>query len=247
MGTGSGKAGKKRTMIDVARMDFWAANGSGILHRASVPAKLFFLLLVVSSAVAADRPAPLAAGYGLLLLLAAAAGLPWRRMILLSFYAALFAVLYGLSQRAASWQLLTLLLKAVTPAYAVLILIVSTPYPRIFAFLDPLLPEILSAGLFMTYRTFFILLDMMGRFVVAIRLRGGFSPGSLVNNWSNIARGIAMLLVRAVERSSRLYAVMAVRGYSGSMAGLVSERPVMHDLAPCISGIIVLSLVIWWR
>lgn len=234
-------------MIDVARIDYWAANGTGSLHRASVPAKLLFLLLVVASAVTAVRPAPLAAGYGLLLALAAVNGLPWRRMIVLSLYAAVFAVLYGLSMRAPGWQILTMLLKAVTPAYAALIIIVSTPYPRIFAFLDPLLPEILSAGLFMTYRTFFILLDMMDRFIVAIRLRGGFRAGSIVKNGSNIARGIAMLLVRAVERSSRLYAVMAVRGYSGSMAETVIERPVLHDLAPCISGIIVLSLAIWWR
>ena len=97
-------------------------------------------------------------------------------------------------------------------------LIVSTPYPRIFSLLSAVLPEILAAGLFMTYRTLFILLDMMDNFVAAIRLRGGFSPGSLYKNSANISKGIGMLLVRAVERSSRLYAVMMVRGYSGSMA-----------------------------
>ena len=72
-------------MIDVARMDLWAANGTGMLHRASVPAKLLFLLLVVSSAVVAERPAPLAAGYGLLLAPAAIAGPARGGMIILSF------------------------------------------------------------------------------------------------------------------------------------------------------------------
>lgn len=234
-------------MIDVTRIDYWAANGTGLLHRASVPGKMLFLLLVVASAVVSRTPAPLAAGCGILLVLAVVSGLPWARLVILSLYAAVFAVLYGFSMRYAAWQLGALVLKAVMPAFAVLIIIVSTPYPRIFAFMDPLLPEILSAGLYMTYRTLFILLEMMERFGVAIRLRGGFSPGSMVRNGSNLARGIAMLLVRAVERSTSLYAVMAVRGYSGRMAGSTRERPGRTDLVPCMSGMLILSLVLVWR
>lgn len=234
-------------MIDVARVDYWAANGTGLMHRASVPGKMLFLVLVVAGAVVSRSPAPLAAGCAVLLLLAVVSGLPWGRLAVLSLYAAVFAVLYGISMRYAAWQLAALVLKAVMPAFAVLIIIVSTPYPRVFAFLDPLLPEILSAGLSMTYRTLFILLEMMDRFGAAIRLRGGFSPGSLVRNGSNIARGIAMLLVRAVERSTRLYAVMAVRGYSGRMAGSVHERPGRPDIVPCMAGILILALVLVWR
>ena len=59
----------------------------------------------------------------------------------------------------------------------------------------------------------------MGNFTVALRLRGGLRPEPDRKEPLPIfPEGIAMLLVAAVERSSRLYAVMAVRGYSGSMA-----------------------------
>ena len=126
-------------------------------------------------------------------------------------------------------------------------LIVSTPYPKIFSLLSSVLPEILAAGLFMTYRTLFILLDMMGNFAAAIRLRGGFSPGSLYKNSANIARGIAMLLVRAVERSSRLYAVMVVRGYNGKMAETTVGTIGLNDWLPVGTGIAVLTTVILWR
>lgn len=234
-------------MIDVARIDHWAASGSGPLHRASAGAKAIFLCLVVSAAVIAKNPYALAAGYAVLIAVAALAGLPWTRVMALSWYAAVFALLYSLSLRGGLWIRALFLVKAITPSCAMLMLIVSTPYPRIFSLLSTVLPEVLAAGLFMTYRTLFILLDMMDSFAAAIRLRGGFSPGSLYKNSSNISKGIAMLLVRAVERSTRIYEVMVVRGYRGSMAEASTIRFKREDWLPLCTGSAVLALVIFWK
>jgi len=225
-------------MIDVARIDYWAASGSGPLHRASTLSKVIFLLLIVTASVITSNPYSLAAGYAVLLILVASSRLPWIRIVALSLYSAVFALLYGLSLRGGSQAYALLILKAITPALAMLTLIVSTPYPKIFG---------LSAGLFMTYRTLFILLDMMDNFAVSIRLRGGFSPGSIYKNGSNISKGVAMLLVKAVERASRLYAVMAVRGYRGSMARAGSGGFRRDDWLPLGTGIFVLTLVLIWR
>jgi cobalt/nickel transport system permease protein len=234
-------------VIDVARIDHWAASGSGPFHRASTASKFLFLLFVVSSAVITRNPYPLMAGYGVLLAVSAVSRLPWLKVMGLSWYAALFAILYAISFRGGGWLAALFIVKAITPSFAMLMLIVSTPYPRIFSLLSTLLPEILAAGLFMTYRTLFILLDMMGSFAAAIRFRGGFSPGSLFKNGANISKGIGMLLVRAVERSSRLYAVMVVRGYSGSMAEKSTVHFAREDWLPLGSGIAVLALVIVWK
>jgi cobalt/nickel transport system permease protein len=234
-------------VIDVAKVDYWAASGTGLFQRASIIAKLVFLLLVLAAALAAKNPYSLAAGYVVLVVIAAVVRLPWLRMVGLSLYAALFTILYLVSLRGGMLAHAVLILKAVTPALAVLMLIVSTPYPRIFSLLSAVLPEILAAGLFMTYRTLFILLDMMDNFVAAIRLRGGFSPGSLYKNGANISKGIGMLLVRAVERSSRLYAVMTVRGYNGSMADQGPVQLHREDWLPLGTGVMVLALVVLWR
>lgn len=234
-------------MIDVAKIDYWAASGSGPFHRASILAKIGFLLLVLAAALSAKSFFPLAFGYGIIVLVAAAARLPWLRIMGLSLYAAVFTVLYIISLRGNATAHGVLIAKAVTPALAVLMIIVSTPYPRIFSLLSAVLPEVLSAGLFMTYRTLFILLGMMDNFVAAIRLRGGFSPGSLYKNGANISKGIGMLLVRAVERSSRLYAVMVVRGYSGSMAETGPVRLHREDWLPLGTGSVILLLVLFWK
>jgi energy-coupling factor transporter transmembrane protein EcfT len=234
-------------VIDVARIDHWAAIGSGPFHSASVFSKILFLLLVVAAAVMSKSPYPLALGYAVMLLAAASSRLPWTRMVMFSFYPAVFALLYGVSLRAGVWLYSLLLIKAVTPAFAMVMLVVSTPYPRIFSLLSTFLPEIIASGLFMTYRTLFILLGMMDSFAAAIRLRGGFSPGSLHKNSANIANGIAMLLIRAVERATRLYAVMAVRGYNGSMAETGIGRLNRHDWLPLMTGALVLMLVVVWK
>jgi energy-coupling factor transporter transmembrane protein EcfT len=234
-------------VIDVARIDHWAASGSGPLHKASPISKAVFLLFVISAAVLSRNPYPLMTGYGVLLAVAAAAGLPWVKAAVFSWYAAVFALLYGISLGGGTWIVSLFIVKAITPALAMLMLIVSTPYPRIFSLLSSILPEALVAGLFMTYRTFFILLDMMDNFGAAIRLRGGFSRGNLFKNSTNISRGIGMLLIRSVERASRLYGVMVVRGYTGSMADTGTIRPRREDWLPLGTGAVVFLISLVWK
>lgn len=234
-------------MIDVARIDYWAANGSGPLHRTSTISKLLFVSFAVAAAVVATDPYPLLLGYAFFVFVAAVAKLPWYRMLVFSLYASLFPLLYGISMHADTWMFALLIAKAITPAFAVLTLIMSTPYPRIFSLLGVILPDLVAAALFMTYRSVFVLLDMMDNFIRAIRLRGGFSPGSLAQNSANIANGIGMLFVRAVEHASRLYAVMVVRGFSGSMAERETARFTRHDWIPVGAGTAVLILVIAWN
>jgi energy-coupling factor transporter transmembrane protein EcfT len=114
-------------VIDVAWIDHWAAAPPrrGPFHRASVFSKIIFLILVVAAAVMAKNPAPLAVGYAVMLLAAAASRLPWSNMLMFSLYPAVFALLYGISLRGGVWLYSLLLIKAVAPAFAMVTLIVS--------------------------------------------------------------------------------------------------------------------------
>ena len=67
-----------------------------------------------------------------------------------------------------------------------------------------------------------------------------------MKNSGNISKGVGMLFVKAVERSSRIYAVMSVRGCSGKMAQAEVERMKKEDWLPLGMGITILLLVVLW-
>src|SRR5512139_4224870 len=58
---------EETVLIDVARIDHWAASGTGPFHRASTFSKILFLLLVVGGAVTAKSPYPLMTAYAVIL------------------------------------------------------------------------------------------------------------------------------------------------------------------------------------
>jgi cobalt/nickel transport system permease protein len=138
--------------------------------------------------------------------------------VAIAAYPTIFALFFAASQWNGS--LLgpaTILLKALTAAQAMVLLVTTTPYPDIFAAIGRVMPRLLADGLFLTYRSFFLLLREMGRTVTALRLRGGLKQGSHISNAANMARALGMLLVRAMDLSERLYAVLRVRGYRGRL------------------------------
>jgi energy-coupling factor transporter transmembrane protein EcfT len=138
--------------------------------------------------------------------------------------------------------------KALDAALAMVILIVTTPYPNVFACLSPFLPRVIVEGLFLTYRALFILLELMGNLVQALRIRGGISPRKYIKNITNFASGIGLLLIRGFDLSERLYGVMQVRGYSGKMAEEERERKFSQkDIIPIAFGLFILGVSIVGR
>jgi hypothetical protein len=77
---------EEHTVIDVARIDYWAASGTGPLHRTSTISKVIFVLMAVSAAIVARSPYSLMAGYCILVAIAAVSELPWIKLILLFLF-----------------------------------------------------------------------------------------------------------------------------------------------------------------
>ncbi len=72
---------------------------------------------------------------------------------------AAFALLFALSQFHGAWHRpLAIIIKAQAASISLLTLLATTSYPQIFGLASHLLPRILSVGLFLAYRLFFVLL-----------------------------------------------------------------------------------------
>lgn len=211
--------------MDISKVDYWATSGTSMLHRASVRSKLLATACVIASVVITRDIAGLACLLAVVMITVRAAGLRPGKILLIAIFPSLFALLFAAGYAGTGWELpAAIILKALTAASSMVLLVSTTPYTQVAGYLGRMLPRVIADGLFMTYRSFFIMLELLGHFIDALRLRGGFRPGRALAGAVNIGSGIGMLFIRSYDKSQRLYDVMSVRGYSGMLAAPVKSK-----------------------
>jgi cobalt/nickel transport system permease protein len=205
--------------MDISKLDYWAYSGTSVIHRAGVASKLFATAFVIAGVVLTRDVAVLAGLLTAVVITVRAARLPVVKVLLIAIFPSFFALIFAISYASTGWRLpVAIMLKALTASSAMVLLVSTTPYTDVAGNIGRLLPRVVADGLFMTYRSFFILLRLMDNFVEALKLRGGFSPHRLYKNSRNMGAGLGMLFIRAFDKSQRLYEVMSVRGYSGKLS-----------------------------
>jgi len=200
--------------VDVAAVDYWASCRTSFLHRASTTAKLVAAALLLAGILLSRDPFVLLALYLALAAAIVATRLPARRILALAAYPALFALLFAVVRWDGS--LLTpsvIILKALASALTVVTVIVTTPSPRLFAAARRVLPGAVAEALFLTYRSLFILLELMDHLLTALRLRGGLRRRRYLRNGRNVSLALGLLLVRGTSLAERLYDVRRLRGH----------------------------------
>jgi cobalt/nickel transport system permease protein len=230
--------------MDIYLIDYWAQSGQSRWHQASALAKMIGTALTIAAVVLSGDIFVLVAIYLLLAAVLAGTRLDTRRILLIAAYPGLFAVLFALSRWDGDWLTpATIIAKALTAALATVLLIVTTPYPDIFAALQRVFPPLVGDALFLTYRAFFLTLESMGHLLTALRLRGGLVPGHYLSNGRNIASSLGLLLINSLDMSQRLYDVLSVRGYNGRLAGSDRWRRLSPgDWPPIGLGVLALTL-----
>lgn len=235
--------------MDIGTIDYWAVNRKSFLHSASPLYKIIFVVSVIASVVITNNLVVLLSIYLMLLGLVILTRLPFLQIVWIGAYPAIFAVLFAISSWDGSWITpANIILKALDAALAMVILIVTTPYPSVFSSISPFLPRIVVEGLFLTYRSLFILLALMGNLIRALKIRGGLSSGRYVKNITNFASGIGLLIIHGFDLSERFYGVMSIRGYSGRMAGEdIRKEFAQEDILPVTVGLLILFISIGVR
>ncbi len=206
--------------MDVATVDLWATSGRSYLHRASATAKAIAAALCLAGVIAVENVLIVLTIYVIAVAATRRSGIPVGKLVMGSAYPGVFAALFAFAQYRGDLVVpLTTIAKAVTAAAIVLLLISTTPYPKLFAVIRRLLPGVIVEVLFMTYRSIFILLHCLSDVMVAVRLRGGLVGRGLWGRARNLSAALALSVLHAFDTSERTYAVMRIRGYSGSLSG----------------------------
>ncbi|MCG0278182.1 MAG: CbiQ family ECF transporter T component [Thermanaeromonas sp.] len=232
--------------MHLADIDYLAFRGDSFWHKASALSKLIFAAVVISVVVVTRKPLPLVLTLSFLLALLFMAGVPLIKFGHLLFFPALFGSVFAFSRIGGSWLPVTLVIvKSLTAASALLLLIATTGAPAIFACLRLIFPPLIVDALFITYRSFFILLDELTNLFTALKVKGGYSAANLVLNLRNIAGALGLLLVRSLETGERMYKVLVLRGYQeGLRFGGRWYQPTRYDLGPLLACFLVLAWVV---
>lgn len=223
-------------MIDVGAIDRSATSGGGPLRDASPAVKLWALALVVGAALVNWNVLVLGSVF-----LSLVAALLWGRLrpglaLGLAAYPSIFAVVFAFASAPSMSVAAAIVGKAVTAALAAALVVLSTPYPQVFAHVQRVTPGIVGDALLMTYRSAFILLEKFASLMQATRLRSGTQGRGSLRSIKSTAAALGGLLLYALDLAQRDYDIMRVRGYEGRLR--VSPQPGRNRRA----DIVVLSI-----
>jgi energy-coupling factor transporter transmembrane protein EcfT len=216
--------------VDIGTVDLWATHYRSWLHSATLPSKCVLAAAVLLTVVLAEHALLLVATYVLLLTLLLTTPLPVFMLVGTSMYTVLFVAVFAISRWDGTWLTpLTIVAKAPTMALVVLLLVATTPYPRIFALFNRFLPSIVADSLLLAYRAVFVLLEFTRRLLLSLRLRGGLGGGSPWQRVKNLSIGLGLVFVHSMDYVQRLYMVMRLRGYAGRMAAGSSGEAILRN------------------
>ena len=135
---------------------------------------------------------------------------------------------------------ISMYLRISTCVLGLILLSCTTPFFEILKGLQGLrVPKIFVVLLLFTYRYFFVLMGELHRMKLA-RYARGFKGGRHLFDkagMKTISFTAGMVLVRAYERSARIYDTLVARGYDGTVRTIRPSRLGAVDIGYCLSFI----------
>lgn len=234
--------------MDIGSIDRSAVSDLGWLHRVSPTAKLAAFALALGAVVVTWN-----VFVAVSLLIALAAVTVSARVDLglagaLASYPAFFAVIFAVASAPDPLTGTTIVIKAVAAGLCAVTVVLTTPYPQIFAPIQRVVPGIVGDALLMTYRTTFLLLGKFSRLLRAMRLRSGVRGVHPLRTARLTTSALGALLLYALDLAQRDYDVMWLRGYSGRLrVHLPRSRSRGLDTALVSAAVVALSISVAWR
>jgi len=203
-------------MIQLFYLDYLATEGRSFLHRLSPRIKIIGMVLVLSGVVLLRDPKGFFILYGILVLLFLSARLPLR-IFSLTLYPLIFAILFIFVSGFQIRFILLIFLKVLSGSTGAVLLLATTPYPSIFQTLGRFLPSLFVTVLFLTYRSIFILLNVLEETQHALYLRGGFQWRNPWRSLINISNAFGHLIIAGIDASEKMYESMTLRGFKNKI------------------------------
>ncbi len=203
-------------MIQLSYLDYLAVEGKSFLHRLSPKLKIIGMIFILFAIVTVRNFPGLFFLYVFLLFLYFLARVPIR-IFPLTLYPLIFAVLFIFVSQFQIRFILLVFLKVLCGSTGVVLLLATTPYPSIFSVLGRVLPSTFVMALFLTYRSVFILLNVLEDTQHALYLRGGVQWRHPWRSLTNISNAFGHLIIKGIDASEKMYESMLLRGFKGEI------------------------------
>jgi cobalt/nickel transport system permease protein len=203
-------------MIQLSYLDYIAVERKSFLHRLSPKLKIMGMVFVLLGIVTLRSPPGLIPLYGILLTLFFIARIPIK-IFSLTLYPLIFAILFIFMSGFQIHFILLIFLKVLCSSTGVVLLLATTPYPSIFSVLGRVLPSSFVTALFLTYRSIFILLNILEETQQALYLRGGFQWRHPWRSLVNISNAFGHLMIKGIDASEKMYESMVLRGFKNKI------------------------------
>jgi len=203
-------------MIQLSYLDYLAVEGKSWLHHLSPKLKIIGMGLVLLGIVTLRNLSGLILLYTILLTLFFISRIPLR-IFSLTLYPLIFAILFIFISGFQILFILLIFLKVLCGSTGVVLLLATTPYPSIFRVLGRVLPSLFVTALFLTYRSIFILLNVLEETQHALYLRGGFQWRHPWRSLNNISNAFGHLIIKGIDASERMYESMVLRGFTNKI------------------------------
>lgn len=201
--------------MDLYYIDHVSTSGAGWLHRVPPAVKLMAVVAVIASLLSTESLSAVGVVLVGVILLAMSAGLPLRLFLPLMFYPVVFLTVILLSIEGLTVPATAFLAGRVFDITgSVVIVLLTTSYPTIFATLGRVLPGFITAALFFTYRSLFIISDSITDLRIAMHLRGGFDIRHPVRTLRHFGMAMGHFVVHSIDAGQRIGDGLTVRGFA---------------------------------
>lgn len=234
--------------MDIGSVDRSATGDLGWLHRVSPTAKLLAFALVLAAVVTTWNVFVALALLLALMATTVSTRVDLRLTLPLATYPALFALVFALASAPDALTGTLIVFKAIAAGLAAVTIVLTTPYPHIFAPVQRIVPGIVGDALLMTYRSTFLLLDKFAHLIRAVRLRAGLRGTHPMRMARATTQAFGSLLLYSLDLAQRDYDVMRLRGYSGRLrTRLPRSRNLTADALLVFAATIALAVSAAWR
>ncbi len=234
--------------MNIGSIDRSATGDLGWLHRIAPATKLLALGVVLATVVVSWNAFLVLALAIALVGVGASGRLDLRMLLGLAAYPGLFALLFAIASAPDALTGGVVFLKAVCAGLAAVTVVLTTPYPQVFAPIQRIVPGLVGDALLMTYRTMFLLLDKFGSLLRAVRLRAGLRGTHPVRSARVTTQALGGLLLYSFDLAQRDFDILRLRGYSGRLrVRATRSRDRRVDAALLGGALAVLAMSVAWR